>query len=330
MILVTGGAGYIGSHCVKLLLRQGYEVVAFDNLSEGSREAVLSDHFVHGDLLDIQQLGQVFSTYPIEAVMHFAGLIRVGESMSAPDLYYQNNVTATVNLLSQMHIHDIRRLIFSSSAAVYGSPTRIPIPEDAPKNPTSVYGRTKWLAEQIMSDYAVAYGLRYVALRYFNAAGCDPEGQLGENHDPETHLIPLVLDVALGKRADIQVFGSDYNTHDGTCIRDYIHVQDIARAHVRTLEALVGGHPGGVYNLGLMTGFSVREVIDVCRRVTGRQITVVEAERRAGDPAELVADSTRFRREFGWVPEIVTLDEMVRTAWAYRVESDVVHDGRGK
>jgi len=321
VILVTGGAGYIGSHCVKLLLRQGYEVVVLDNLSEGPREAVLSDHFVHGDLLDVQQLEQVFSAYPIKAVMHFAGLIRVGESMSAPDLYYRNNVTATINLLGQMRVHNVDRLIFSSSAAVYGNPARTPIPEDAPKNPTSVYGRTKWIAEQIMSDYALAYGLRYVALRYFNAAGCDPEGQLGENHDPETHLIPLVLDVALGKRAHIQIFGSDYNTHDGTCIRDYIHVQDIAKGHVRTLEALVGGHPGGVYNLGLMTGFSVREVIDVCRRVTGRQIAVVEAERRAGDPAELVADSTRFRREFGWVPEIVTLEEIVGSAWA-RVRSN--------
>jgi UDP-glucose 4-epimerase len=321
VILVTGGAGYIGSHCVKLLLRQGYDVVVLDNLSEGSREAVLSDHFVHGDLLDVQQLEQVFSAYPIKAVMHFAGLIRVGESMSAPDLYYRNNVTATINLLGQMRVHSVDRLIFSSSAAVYGNPARTPIPEDAPKNPTSVYGRTKWIAEQIMSDYALAYGLRYVALRYFNAAGCDPEGQLGENHDPETHLIPLVLDVALGKRSNIQVFGSDYNTHDGTCIRDYIHVQDIAKAHVRTLEALVGGHPGGVYNLGLMTGFSVREVIDVCRTVTGRQVAVVEAERRAGDPAELVADSTRFRREFGWVPEIVTLEEIVGSAWA-RVRSN--------
>jgi len=316
MILVTGGAGYIGSHCVKLLLRQGYEVVVLDNLSEGPREAVLSDHFVHGDLLDVQQLERVFSTYPIEAVMHFAGLIRVGESMSAADLYYRNNVTATINLLGQMRVHNVDRLIFSSSAAVYGNPARTPIPEDAPKNPTSVYGRTKWLAEQIMSDYTLAYGLRYVALRYFNAAGCDPEGQLGENHHPETHLIPLVLDVALGKAASIRVFGNDYATHDGTCIRDYIHVQDIAKAHVRTLEALVGGHSGGVYNLGLMTGFSVREVIDVCRRVTGRQITVVDVERRVGDPAELVADSTRFRREFGWVPEIVTLEEIVGSAWA--------------
>jgi UDP-glucose 4-epimerase len=330
MILVTGGAGYIGSHCVKLLLRQGYEVVVFDNLSEGSREAVLSDNFVHGDLLDVPQLERVFSTYPIEAVMHFAGLIRVGESMGAPDLYYRNNVTATVNLLSQMHTRGIQQLIFSSSAAVYGNPTRTPIPEDAAKNPTSVYGRTKWIAEQIMSDHALAYGLRFVALRYFNAAGCDPEGQLGENHHPETHLIPLVLEAALGKRDCIQVFGNDYDTPDGTCIRDYIHVQDIARAHVRTLEALVEGHPGGAYNLGLMTGFSVQEVIDVCQRVTGRQVRVVVAGRRAGDPARLIADSSRFRREFGWVPEIVTLDEMVRTAWAYRVESGVVHDGRGK
>jgi UDP-glucose 4-epimerase len=241
--------------------------------------------------------------------------------MTEPDLYYRNNVTATANLLGQMHRHGIDQLIFSSSAAVYGNARQNPIPENSPKNPTSVYGRTKWIAEQMMSDYARAYGLRYIALRYFNAAGCDPEGQLGENHDPETHLIPLTLEVALGKRDTIQLFGTNYDTPDGTCIRDYIHVQDIANAHLRTLEALADGHAGGVYNIGLMLGFSVQQVVDICRKVTGREIAVELAERRAGDPAELVADSTRFRDEFGWVPEIVTLEDIVTTAWS-RVRSN--------
>ena len=323
MILVTGGAGYIGSHCVKSLLRRGYDVVVVDNLSTGRQEAVLSKEFVRGALCDIRVLERVFSAYPITAVMHFAGLISVGESISIPDLYYRNNVAATANLLDAMRAHGVRELIFSSSAAVYGNPARVPIPEDAPKNPTSVYGRTKWIAEQMMGDYAAAYGLRYIALRYFNAAGCDPEGQLGENHNPETHLIPLVLAAALGKVPSIRVFGSDYPTPDGTCIRDYIHVQDIATAHALALEALASGHSGGAYNLGLMSGFSVREVVDVCRKVTGREIPVVDAARRPGDPAELVADSTLFRSEFGWTPEITTLEEIVASAWS-RVRSDPI------
>jgi UDP-glucose-4-epimerase GalE len=253
--------------------------------------------------------------------MHFAGLIGVGESMRAPDLYYRNNVAATANLLDAMRAHGVREFIFSSSAAVYGNPARVPILEDAPKNPTSVYGRTKWIAEQLMGDYVAAYDMRCIALRYFNAAGCDPKGQLGENHNPETHLIPLVLAAALGKVPSIRVFGSDYATPDGTCIRDYIHVQDIATAHALALEALASGHRGGAYNLGLMSGFSVREVVDVCRKFTGREIPVVDAARRPGDPAELVADSTLFQSEFGWTPEITTLEEIVGSAWS-RARSD--------
>ncbi len=317
MILVTGGAGYVGSHCVRELVREGRDVVVFDNLSQGRRDAVLAQRFVEGDLLDSTALERVFAEHDIEAVLHFAGLICVGESMVQPERYYEQNVGGTINLLRQMRSSGVRQLVFSSSAAVYGDPRQVPIPEDHGKNPTSVYGRTKWIVEEILADCARGSGLRYVALRYFNAAGAASDGRLGETHRPETHLIPLVLAAAMDARREVRVFGTDYDTPDGTCIRDYVHVDDLSRAHAAALRALAAGSSGGAYNLGSMQGFSVREVIETCRRVTGRAIRVVDGPRRPGDPPSLVADSRLARRELDWVPEITSLDEIVRTAWAW-------------
>lgn len=321
MILVTGGAGYIGSHCVKELLQQGYDVVVLDNLSQGHREAVLTEHFVQADLLDQEALNGVFDDYTIDAVMHFAALASVGDSVKDPEKYYRNNIIGTLNLLQVMREQGVNQMIFSSSAAVYGDPEVIPIPEDHPKHPKSPYGRTKWMTEEILQDYTAAYGLHYIALRYFNAAGCDPEGQLGENHDPETHLIPIVLDVALGKRDCITIFGNDYDTPDGTCIRDYVHVSDLAEAHVLSLSALANGAESTTYNLGIGSGYSVREVIDVCRRVTGHAIIVREGERRAGDPPRLIANPARIKRDLNWQPRFTDLIEIVTTAWQQRGEA---------
>ena len=318
MILVTGGAGYVGSHCVKQLLQRGYEVVVFDNLSEGRREAVLTERFVQADLLDREALNRAFAEYSIDAVMHFAGLIKVGESVDDPQVYYQNNVVGTLNLLQTMQEHGVDRMIFSSSAAVYGDPAVIPIPESHPKRPKNPYGKTKWMIEQILEDYAHAYGLRSISLRYFNAAGCDPAGELGENHHLETHLIPIVLDTALGRRECITIFGTDYDTPDGTCLRDYIHVNDLAEAHILTLEALKKGCASSAYNLGIGRGYSVREVIDVCRQVTGREIPLEEGKRCPGDPPQLIADPTCIQKDLGWQPRFTELDEIVSTAWEWR------------
>ncbi len=318
MILVTGGAGYIGSHTVKELLRRGYEVVVYDNLSTGHPELVLTEEFVRGDLLDLGELRRTFARYQIEAVLHFAAACRVDESVEDPQKYYQNNVIGGLYLLQAMLEHGTRLLIFSSSAAVYGDPVELPIPEDHPKRPTSPYGRTKWIFEQILEDYARAYGLRYIALRYFNAAGSDPEGELGERHQPETHLIPIVLEAALGRRPRVEIYGTDYPTPDGSPIRDYIHVSDLAIAHVLALERLQAGKvEGGAYNLGIGRGYSVREVIEVSERVTGRSIEAVEAPRRAGDPAILVADPRRAMEELGWQPRFRKLEEIVQTAWEW-------------
>jgi len=318
MILVTGGAGYIGSHTIKQLLKRGYDVVAYDNLSEGHRELVLCDEFVEADLADLNALRETFERYPIEAVMHFAALTQVGESVEDPEKYYQNNVTGGLNLLRAMREHDVKPFIFSSSAAVYGDPTEIPIKEDHPKRPKSPYGQTKLIFEQILEDYSRAYGIKYIALRYFNAAGSDPEGQIGEWHNPETHLIPIVLEAALEKRDHVEIFGTDYETKDGTCIRDFIHVDDLAAAHILALESLRDGKPNTAYNLGIGKGYSVREVIETCRRVTGREIKVVEGARRPGDPPQLVADPSRAQRELGWEPKFKTLEEIVETAWEWQ------------
>jgi UDP-glucose 4-epimerase len=317
MILIAGGAGYIGSHTVKQLLNAGYDVAVFDNLSRGHRELVLSEHFIQGDLLDIDSLREAFERFPIDAVMHFAALTSVGESVSDPQAYYRNNVTGTLNLLDAMRHHNVDRLVFSSSAAVYGNPEQVPISEEHPKLPMNPYGRTKWMVEQAIADYGRAYGLRSVSLRYFNAAGSDPEGDIGEWHEPETHLIPIVFEAALKKRPHVEIFGTDYDTADGTCIRDYIHVADLAEAHVLGLEYLSAGGSSKAFNLGTGEGHSVREVIDVCRETSGRQIPVLQGPRRPGDPPVLVADPSLARDTLQWESRHPSLEDIVATAWSW-------------
>ena len=314
---MTGGAGYIGSHTVKALVEAGHHVVVFDDLSTGHRASVAGVPFVQGDVTRREDLLDALKRYSIDAVMHFAAKSLVGESMQDPAKYYVNNVAGGVTLLEALREAGVETIIFSSTAAVYGEPESIPIPEEHPLRPTSVYGRTKLMFEQMLEDYRRVYGLRYAALRYFNAAGADPGGQIGEDHDPETHLIPIVLQAALGQREAVTIFGTDYDTPDGTCIRDYIHVTDLADAHVLALEALKAGGPGGVYNLGNGNGFSVRQVIEAAERVVGAKIPVKEGDRRAGDPAVLVASSEKARRELGWKPRFTDLDEIVRTAWQW-------------
>lgn len=317
MILVTGGAGYIGSHTIKQLLGEGHDVVALDNLSAGHRELVLCEEFVAGDLADSPLLKRTFKRYPIRAVIHFAAHTSVPESVSHPGKYYWNNVGCGLNLLETMIESGVKTIVFSSSAAVYGDPLRVPIAEDHPKEPKNPYGRTKLVFEGVLHDYGVAHGLRHMSLRYFNAAGSDPEGEIGECHDPETHLIPIVLEAAIGKRPHVQIFGTDYDTPDGTAVRDYIHVTDLARAHVLALKALEGRSAAPAYNLGIGRGYTVREVVEVCRKVSGREIRAVEGPRRAGDPAALVAAPSRAKRDLGWEPKFTTLEPIVETAWAW-------------
>jgi UDP-glucose 4-epimerase len=316
-VLVVGGAGYIGSHMVKDLLQAGCEVVTLDNLSRGHRALVPGGEFVEGDLGDARALDGIFSRRRIDAVMHFAAFSLVGESVADPLPYYRNNVANTVTLLDRMREHGISRFIFSSTAAVYGEPDRVPIAEDHPCAPTNPYGESKLAVEHLLRDCAAAYGLRFVALRYFNAAGADADGTLGERHQPETHLIPIVLQTATGERERVTIFGEDYPTADGTCIRDYVHVTDLAQAHRLALESLMAGAAGGTYNLGNSKGYSVRQVIETARRVTGRPIPATAAERRPGDPAVLVADSTRVRRELGWKPRYEDLEAIIGTAWRW-------------
>lgn len=316
-VLVVGGAGYIGSHMVKHLLRQGCDVVTYDNLSTGYRDAVLGGQFVLGDLADQAALETLFSTHRFDGVLHFASFIQVGESVKEPAKYYENNVTNTLNLLNAMVKHDVRRFIFSSTAAVYGEPQYVPIDETHPRQPINPYGKTKWMVEQILEDYDRAYGLKSIALRYFNAAGADPEGELGERHEPETHLIPLVLQAASGRRPHISVFGRDYDTPDGTCIRDYIHVTDLAEAHWLALQRLLAGADSAAYNLGNGNGFSVQEVIDAAQKVTLRKIAVNDSPRREGDPARLVANSQAARNALNWQPARHDLDTIIQDAWRF-------------
>ena len=316
-ILVVGGAGYIGSHMVKMLTAQGYSVTTLDNLSTGYRDAVSAGEFIQVDLADREVLATLFSRQPFDAVMHFASYIQVGESVKEPAKYYANNVTNTLNLLDAMVVNGIKRFIFSSSAAVYGDPHTVPIPEDHSKDPINPYGRTKWMVEQILADYDQAYGLKSVSLRYFNAAGADPAGELGERHEPETHLIPLVLRAASGRAPNIKVFGRDYDTPDGTCVRDYVHVEDLCSAHRLAIDGLMQGKASNAYNLGNGSGFSVAEVIAAAERVTGRKIPVIDEPRRAGDPPRLVADARRARDELGWRPQYDSLDTIIAHAWAW-------------
>ncbi len=316
-IVVTGGAGYIGSVVVEELLRDGHSVVVYDNLSKGHRDAVPDEAaIVEGDLLDGATLGATFARHGIEAVVHMAASSLVGESVEQPAKYYRNNMLAGLSLLDAMREHGVDRLVFSSSAAVYGEPAKQPIDEHDPTAPTNPYGETKLAFEQALRWYAGPYGLRCASLRYFNAAGATARN--GERHHPETHLIPLVLQVATGERADVAVFGDDYPTRDGTCVRDYIHVTDLARAHVLALESLTTPGAPRTYNLGCGgDGYTVREVVEVARRVTGHDIPVRLAPRRPGDPAVLVASSARIRAELGWQPQRQDLEAIMRSAWTW-------------
>jgi len=317
-ILVTGGAGYIGSHAVLALQQAGYNVVVLDNLVYGHRELVvdvLKVELVVGDMSDRALLDQLFASRDFAAVMHFAAYTYVGESVTNPAKYYQNNVVGTMTLLEAMVAANVKKFVFSSTCATYGVPITVPIPEDHPQNPINPYGATKLMVERILADFDVAYGLKSVCFRYFNAAGADPEGRLGEDHQPETHLIPLILLTALGKRDSISVFGTDYPTSDGTCIRDYIHVTDLASAHVLGLEYLMQGKESTAFNLGNGSGFSVKQVIDAAREITGREIKVVECDRRAGDPPSLIGTSSKAKEILGWQPQHADIHQILRDAW---------------
>lgn len=317
-ILVVGGAGYIGSHMVKQLSKAGASVIVLDDLSAGYRDAVVDGvELVIGSAADADLLAALFSQHRFDAVMHFASFIQVGESVVDPAKYYANNVAATLTLLDAMRAAEVFRFIFSSTAAVYGDPAYVPIDEAHPKNPINPCGRSKWMIEQVLEDYDRTYGLKSVCLRYFNAAGADPEGELGERHVSETHLIPLVLQVASGRREAISVFGTDYDTPDGTCIRDYIHVADLCDAHALALEQLLAGGESVRLNLGNGQGFSVNEVIETVRRATGREIPVRFEARRAGDPPHLVADSRLAREGLGWQPKRDDLAKIIADTWAW-------------
>ena len=316
-VLVTGGAGYIGSHTCKALSRAGFTPVTYDNLVYGHEWAVKWGALETGDILDTSRLSHVIATYNPVAVIHFAAFAYVGESVENPAKYYRNNVVGTLSLLEAMNNNGVDKIVFSSTCATYGIPEKVPIAEDTPQRPINPYGRSKLMIEQILADYGDAYGLKSVSLRYFNAAGADPEGELGENHDPETHLIPLVLDTAAGRRPNITVYGDDYDTPDGTCIRDYIHVSDLAEAHVCAMIGLGERKLERAYNLGTGSGYSVMEVIDAGRRLTNRNFMVLKGARRPGDPASLVADTSRANRDLGWLPKYTKIDDMIETAWAW-------------
>ncbi|MBU6211787.1 MAG: UDP-glucose 4-epimerase GalE [Gammaproteobacteria bacterium] len=316
-ILVVGGAGYIGSHMVKLLGERRCAVTTLDDLSSGHRDAVLTGDFVQGDMADTELLRSLFARRKYDAVMHFASFIEVGESVREPAKYYRNNVANTLTLLSAMREAGVDRFIFSSTAAIFGTPQYVPIDERHPRAPINPYGRTKNMVEDVLGDYERAYGLRSVCLRYFNAAGADPQGKLSERHDPESHLIPLALQAASGRRAGLSVYGTDYDTPDGTCIRDYVHVSDLCEAHWLALESLRDGASSQAYNLGNGNGFSVLEVIETAKKVTGVDFAVKHEERRAGDPPRLVADSSAIKSRLGWSPRYADLDTIVAHAWAF-------------
>jgi UDP-glucose 4-epimerase len=319
-ILVTGGAGYIGAHTVLALKEKGYRVIVFDNLVYGHRdlvEKVLDAELIEGDINDTDRLRQLFTEQKISAVIHFAAYAYVGESCENPGKYYRNNVVGTLSLLEAMRDTEVKHIVFSSTCATYGVPDEVPILESQTQRPINPYGYTKLTVERILQDFDSAHGLRSVVFRYFNAAGADPQGRLGEDHNPETHLIPLVLLTALGKREAISIFGTDYPTADGTCIRDYIHVTDLAQAHVLGLEYLMAGNPSDTFNLGNGNGFSVKEVIDCAKIVTARNIPVIETERRPGDPPALVGSGEKAKKVLGWKPAYADIETILAHAWQW-------------
>lgn len=314
-ILVTGGAGYIGSHTVKYLLQNNYNVIVVDNLVYGHKEAVLTENFEQIDLADKLALDKVFKKYKIDAVIHFAAYTYVGESAIHPQKYYWNNVVNTLNLLDVMLENEVKNIVFSSTCATYGNPEYTPIDENHQQKPINVYGKTKLMMEQIMADYEAAYGLKYVALRYFNASGADAQGELGESHNPETHLIPLVLKAIKSEIPQITVFGNDYDTPDGTCIRDYIHVEDLASAHMLAVEQLLNKEQSKCINLGTGIGTSVNEIIQAAENVTGKKVPVVYGERRIGDPAKLFASNNKAKEILKWSPKYTDINKIITTAW---------------
>ncbi len=318
MILIVGGAGYIGSHTTKHLLQNGYACVVADNLIYGHEQAVDDKAiFIKADLMDKASLKEIFAKHNIEAVIHFAAFAYVGESVEQPQKYYQNNVVGTINLLDIMLEFGVKKIVFSSTCATYGNPQYLPLDEKHPQMPINPYGKTKLMIEQVFADYHLAYGLKYIALRYFNAAGCSHDGCIGESHYPETHLIPLVLKAIKGERENIHVFGTDYDTKDGTCIRDYIHVEDLANAHRLALEKL--DEYSGYLNLGTGIGISVKEIIAAAEKVTHKTCPVIIANRRAGDPAKLYADNKKAIEILGWEPKYINIDEILKTAWQWEI-----------
>jgi UDP-glucose 4-epimerase len=313
-VLVTGGAGYIGSHTVRKLLEKGFDVIVLDNLSRGHKESIPQNvHFENADLLDAESLHKAIKKHHVDAVIHFAAFAYVGESVENPGMYYNNNVVGSFNLIKAVNDSGIKKFVFSSTCSIYGNPENIPISEKEPANPINPYARTKYMIENILNDFDTSHGLKYIALRYFNAAGDSDSGEIGESHNPEPHLIPLVLYTAMGKRENIKIYGDDYPTKDGTCIRDYIHVNDLADAHIRALEYLNKGE-STVINLGTGFGYSVKEIIDAARRITGKEIKSGIVERRAGDPAVLIADNKKAKEVLGWIPEY-NLERILETAW---------------
>ena len=321
-ILVIGGAGYIGAHIVRRLIKAQYDVVILDDLSTGHRRLVQSGKFVQGSLGDVRLLSQLFTEHSFDAVMHFAAFSQVGESMHQPLRYYRNNLAETIALVEAMVCHGIKRFVFSSTAAVYGEPLDIPLTESHPCFPTNPYGNTKLAVERLLADCDAAYGLKSMALRYFNAAGADESAEIGELHDPETHLIPNLFKAALGQIDHIQLFGNDYHTTDGTCIRDYVHVNDLAQAHLLALDVLLADGESAVYNLGSNNGFSVKEVIQKAELVIGKKIPVADAPRRPGDPAVLIASSEKIKRELGWNPVYESLEKIIDTAWKWHLKCE--------
>lgn len=316
-VLVTGGAGYIGSHACKILAQTGYQPIAFDNLSSGNAWATKWGPLEQGDILDRTALDRVIEKYRPSACLHFAAFAYVGESVTNPGKYYRNNVVGSLTLLEALRDHGVDQFVLSSTCATYGIPDRVPIDETLTQAPINPYGASKLMVERMLEDFQAAHQLRSIALRYFNAAGADPDVEIGEDHDPETHLVPLVLEAACGDRDAITVFGTDYDTPDGTCVRDYIHVTDLAKAHVLALKALEQGLTHRAFNLGNGNGYSVREIIASVERVTGRTVPVIFGERRAGDPARLISNSTRAATELQWTPNITKLDDIISTAWEW-------------
>jgi UDP-arabinose 4-epimerase len=316
-VLVVGGAGYIGSHCCKALALAGYNPVTYDNLIYGHEWAVKWGPLEQGDILDRARLDYVLTVHRPSAILHFAAFAYVGESVVDPGKYYRNNVVGSLILLEAARDHGVEHFVFSSTCATYGAPISVPIHESSPQRPINPYGASKLMVERMLADFGSAYGLKWVALRYFNSAGADADGEIGELHEPETHLIPLIFDACSGRRQNVTIFGTDYDTHDGTCIRDYIHVSDLADAHVRAVQALSKDAASASYNLGNGRGFSVREVIDAVERITGLPVPSVFGERRSGDPPVLVSDAAKARSELGWQPRYSGLDNIIRTAWSW-------------